>query len=354
MKRDRNARKELLDLYLYMDMKCDSFYEKKASNELKKHYEEIKKKFDKIYGNRYFGPMEWNEYYGLFKLDDGRIGIDPKRMSSKIRNFGSKQLEIMNNRKTTYFHPKKRSYLDYYVNNFVSVIRKLKEEFNNIYVPIIKRTAEDINKKRKVYTPADVGLFMEGIYEYDEACMSAQRATWRSNAAIDDELYETIITLLVQFFHSMASRIEAASVSVYSKINPQMKKWSRDKLYDNINLKGMSSRDLPSIKYHNQLYLIWNFIKHNNLDTYENLKKEFPELLIKDEYKAGEQAKYYVKINEKLIIKLLDGTEKFFKDWCELNCDENYREAQWNYDDYFKELVSDTIEMYRNPLGLEF
>lgn len=71
----------------------------------------------------------------------------------------------------------------------------------------------------------------------------------------------------------MASRIEAASVLIYSKMNPKMKRWSRDKLYDNINNKDQSSRDLPSFKYHDKLYLIWNFIKHNNSDTYESLKK---------------------------------------------------------------------------------
>ena len=171
---------------------------------------------------------------------------------------------------------------------------------------------------------------------------------------IDDELYETVVTLLSQFFHNMASRIEAVSVSIYSKINPKMKRWSRDKLYDNINLKGESSRDLHSFKFHDQLYLIWNFIKHNNLDTYDNLKKDYPELLIEDEYKSGNQAKYYVKINEELINKLLNGTEKYFKEWCKLNCDEDFHEAQWNFDDYFIEQVDDEIEMIRNPLGLEF
>ena len=260
----------------------------------------------------------------------------------------------MNNRNTTYFHPKKTVYSDYYVNNFITVIKELKNEFNNIYVPIIQKTVDDINKKRKEYTPGDIDLYMQGIYEYDEACMSARMATWRSNAKIDEELYETIVTLLVQFFHNMASRIEAVSVSVYSKINPKMKRWSRDKLYDNVNLKGESSRDLPSFKYHDQLYLIWNFIKHNNLDTYENLKRDYPELLVKAEYKSGEQAKYYVNINKDLINNLLNGTEKFFKEWCKLNCDEDYHEAEWNFDEYFKDIVHDEINFNRNPLGLEF
>ncbi|UKI51043.1 MAG: hypothetical protein L6U99_06890 [Clostridium sp.] len=85
-----------------------------------------------------------------------------------------------------------------------------------------------------------------GIYEYDEACMSANMATIRQNNAINNEINEMYITLLTNFFHNMASRIEAVSVLIYSKINPKMKRWSRDKLYDNINNKDQSSRDLPS------------------------------------------------------------------------------------------------------------
>lgn len=129
----------------------------------------------------------------------------------------------------------------------------------------------------------------------------------------------------------MASRIEAASVLIYSKMNPKMKRWSRDKLYDNINENDYSSRDLPSFKYHDKLYLIWNFIKHNNSDTYESLKKDYPDVLYDEEYVAGTSAKYYVKLNEKLINELLNGVEE-----------------------YFENLVYDGIELFRNPLGLEF
>lgn len=97
---------------------------------------------------------------------------------------------------------------------------------------------------------------MSGIYDFDEACMSANMATIRQNKAINNEINEMYITLLSNFFHNMASRIEAASVLIYSKMNPKMKRWSRDKLYDNINENDYSSRDLPSFKYHDKLYLI--------------------------------------------------------------------------------------------------
>lgn len=358
MKKERNARKQLLDLYLYMDMKNSYDYEN-ATEAMKKRYEEIKEKYDSIYGNRQFSTWEWNEYYGLFYVDGGRksghVAIDPKRMNFKLGHpFTKHQMEVMNNRKTTYFHPLKKKYLDYYVNNFVSVTKELKSEFKNVYIPIIKQTLENINNKKKKYGPGDVDLFMSGIYEYDEACMSANMATIRQNNAINNEINEMYITLLTNFFHNMASRIEAASVLIYSKINPKMKRWSRDKLYDNINNKDQSSRDLPSFKYHDKLYLIWNFIKHNNSDTYESLKKDYPDVLTDERYEAGAPAKYYVKLNEKLINELLNGVEKYFIEWCELNRDENYNEAQWNYEEYFKNLVYDEIGLLRNPLGLEF
>ena len=46
--------------------------------------------------------------------------------------------------------------------------------------------------------------------------------------------------------------------------------------------------------------------------------------------------------------------EKYFIEWCELNRNENYNDAQWNYEEYFKNLVYDEIGLLRNPLGLEF
>lgn len=356
MKKDRNARKQLLDLYLYMDMRLKYDYDR-ASDNIKEKYEEIKDKYDSLYQDRQFDVYAWNEYYGLFYVDggrkSGRVAIDPKRMKQMIYHaFNKHQLKVMSNRNITYFHPVKIKKNDYIVNNFVNVTSELKREFNEIYIPIIKDSIKNINNEKKKYTPGDVSNFTSGIYDYEEACISANIATWRQNNQINEKMYDVYITLLSQFFHNMASRIEAVSVSIYSKLNPKMKRWSRDKLYDNVNNKQISSRELPSFKYHDKLYLIWNFIKHNNYDTYENLKRDYPEVLYDEKYEAGNDAKYYIKLDEKLIDELLNGVEKYFIEWCEVNVDENYEDAQWNYDDYFKGLVFDAIEDARNPLAI--
>ena len=99
---------------------------------------------------------------------------------------------------------------------------------------------------------------------------------------------------------------------------------------------------------------IWNFSKHNNLNTYEKLKNKSPEVLIEEDYVSGDLAIHYLKLDEKLILELLNGTKQFFIDWCRINLNEDYNEARWNYDKFFITLVHDAIEDIRNPLGLQW
>ena len=353
MKKDRKAQNKLADLYLYLDLRSGSVFGKRPTEKLLNRFNEIKDEYDKIYADRYYSEDEWDEYYGLFKVN-GKWCVDPKRMQKKTHCFTEKMMEAMSKRNTTYFHPKKKSYMDYNVNKFVTTVRDLKEEYIKIQKPIIDQSLENIKNSKRDFCPGDCDLYMQGIYEPDEVSMWVFKRQMEQDYYINRRCFELYTNLYSQFFHNMASRIEAISVSIYSYMNPKMKKWSRDKLYDNINSKGISSRELPAFKYHDELYLIWNFLKHNNLDTYENLKRDYPEVLISKEYEPGDLAKYYLKLDDKLIIELLDGVEKYFVEWCNANCDENYNEAQWNYEDYFVGLVRDEIEMLRNPLGLEF
>lgn len=206
----------------------------------------------------------------------------------------------------------------------------------------------------KPLSPGDYDNFQMGISGPGAAQAWANWMNMKLSAETSYKKFELYNSLYAQFFHSMASRIEAISVVVYSSINPKMKKWSRDKLYDHKNKNGISSRELPSFKCHNNLYSIWNFIKHNNISTYEKLKRDYPSVLIEEVYSAGDLAIHYLKLDEKLILDLLNGVRNYFIEWCEANCNENYTEAQWNYDSYFIKIVYDEIEMIRNPLGLEW
>lgn len=339
MKKNRNARKALIELYFYFDY-SGNFKEKLE-------YQKIKNKYEKKFKNGY-----GREYYGLFKTKNGRIAIDPKRFKQKI-GLNDKQYQIMSIRNTTYFHPTKKSYNDYYVNLFVDEINSIKKDFIRLYKPIIDKSIQNIKKMKTIY-PGDYSKFTMGISGAGAANAWAQYQNYINERRLSDQKVELFNSLYAQFFHIMASRIEALTVSFYTKKNPKtkLKKINRNVLYDNKNEKSLSSRNLHSFQYHDRLYSIWNFIKHNNLRTYKSVKEKYPEVLIDKEYQSGYLAIHYVKLNEKLILELLEGVKNFFIEWCELNLNEDYGQSLWNYDDWFKEQVDNEIEAIQNPLGL--
>ena len=343
MKRNRNARKALIELYFYFDYS--------GNFEEKLEYQKIKNKYEKKFKNRHGSEWE-NEYYGLFKIKNGRIAIDPKRFKQKI-GLNEKQYQIMAVRNTTYFHPNKKSYNDYYVNLFVDGINSIKKDFIKLYKPIIDKSIKNIKKMKTIY-PGDYSKFIMGISGAGAANAWAQYQNSINKKRVEYQKFELYTSLYAQFFHIMASRIEALTVSFYIKKNPKtkLKKINRNMLYNNKNEKSLSSRNLQSFQYHDKLYSIWNFIKHNNLKTYKSVKEKYPEVLIDEEYQSGYLAINYVKLDERLILELLEGVKNFFIEWCELNLNEDYGQSLWNYDDWFKKQVVNEIEAMQNPLGL--
>lgn len=345
MKKERNARKKLIELYMYFDMQCN-YNNSKTPAEIKQKYDYIKGKYDKIYKNCKIECI--TKYYGLFYLSGNRIGIDPKRMNKMLsKPFKQSQINIMNDRNTTFFYPYKKSYLDYIVNNFVSVTQELKNEFEKVYVPIIEQVLSKINDKRKTINTGDINSYIEGIADFDEASASATLATIYLNNSVDKEICDIYITLMSNFFHNMASRIEGVSKLMYKKIDPKTK-WNRARLYNYKSTNYKTVRNLSSFEFHDKLYLIWNFLKHNDGNTYKKIKNRYPEILTDGIFEPNRPAKYYIKITYQLIMDLLNGVEEFFIEWCRINCNENYDIAQWNYDDYFKNLVNKKIKENEN------
>lgn len=351
MKRFRKSKKILNELYFYLDyiseIKMEDCY-----NELDKRFIYIKDKYDKKFLNRFGFPDEWYEYYGLFKLGKGKIGIDPKRFDKTI-GLDEEKIKIMAKRNTTYFHPKKNKYEDYCVNNFVDSINNLQESYDKFQKPLIKRLIKEI-ESHELVLPGDYIKFQMGIADVESANNWSIIQNIINDIETTEKKTELFNNLYVQFYHNMVSRIEAITVSVLSKNNPKMKDFNRKLLYDNYNLKKVSSRDLKSFKYHDKMYCIWNFLKHNNLSTYENLLNYYPEVLIKRKFKSGDLAVNYLILNDELINELLDGVKNFFIEWCDLNCDEKYYESSWNYSEWFIRKVKQNIDSIRNPLGLNF
>lgn len=56
--------------------------------------------------------------------------------------------------------------------------------------------------------------------------------------------------------------------------------------------------------------------------------------------------------DEKFILDCIDNLHLFFDELCARSFGENAEDAQWDYDDYFEEVVQDQIDVIINPLDL--
>lgn len=304
-----------------------------------------------------FNPTD-TRYYGLFYRKNGdefKVKIDPKRFCRALGiEFEDSVIHVINSRKTHYFYPRKNNYNDYNCNVFEKKIQDIKEYWEQHYKDIISFANRRI-KKPKPVSIGDNMHFMMGAIDYNEAEMMNRYKNSVNEARYQQECYKLVSSLYASFVHQFASQIESVTVYVLNRENAIKDRFDRNMLYSTAVGKNTKVENLPSFKYYDKLYCLWNFIKHNSLSTFEKLKTHYPELIYEDiQYEQGIPAFSAILFSEDLIIELLDGCSQFFKEYCKLVFDEDYEEAQWNYGDYFYDTVWERIELINNPLGLPF
>jgi hypothetical protein len=295
-------------------------------------------------------------YYGVFISKTGdkkRIKIDVKRYGKKI-GLSEKQLDIMKARRTHYYFPSKKQREDYNCNLIIPLIEDILNEWEKDYMPLIEKEIKAI--KAKEYTPSDDDLFICGIIDHEEACTNALMRNIRAEAKAQEKKVKIYMSLYAQFFHQMVARIEAQTIKMLSNNGFSGDRFYRNNLY---HFKGMTYeriKDLDGFKSYDKMYLIWHFIKHNSLSTYNEVNENYPEVLAKlkagAKYKAGDMAYWYISFNNELITNILKGVSEFFKNYCKFVFKEDYDRAQWDYEEYFVARTNEEIETIRNPLGL--
>lgn len=342
MKKERGQRFANQKLYRAMDCWFD-FY---VSEEEKADANKVLAKY------KVNDPIEDTRYYGLFiSGKDKSIKIDPIRYDKKV-GLGDQQKAVIAKRETHYFCPAKRNYSDYNCNIFRDEIADIRKKWLNEHKPIVDKAIDQI--KAKEYTPGDDYKLMCGISGPGAANARAQWATMMAKQEAEYKRFGLKTSMYAQFFHLMASRIEAITVSVLTKNGFKEDTFCRNSLYTFKNKTKEDISKLNGFQEYDETYCIWNFIKHNSLSTYNTLKENYPEAIGNlAEYHQGDLAIYYVALDEELIRKLLDGVGRFFDAYCEYVFNEDVESAFWNHDQYFLKQVEDTIESFTNPLGLD-
>lgn len=285
-------------------------------------------------------------YYGIL-MKGGRARIDTKRYR-KFFNIPDPKIE---HRSSVYYLPTKKHREDYFCNRFYDLSSCLKELWNEEY----SRLLANIKTPKEVEDDVRTGGLMDGVLEYDEACMNATICGIQR----ENEYRYIVKTIYAQFFQLMMSQIDALSLKVIVENGYKNNKFSRAEFDTFMQGKQKKNESVSFYDYkffyaYDKGYRIWNFLKHNSLKSYNQLKSKYPDLLNdpEDKYENGNQAISVLNMDESLILKTLDELPLFFDEMCRRGFNENPKDARWDYDDYFIGNAHDQIESIQNPLGL--
>lgn len=271
-----------------------------------------------------------HEFYGLFN-EKGKLSIDTKRLKKNLMfQINPKIIKEIDKkpRNTAYFFPNKKHRREYNINIFndhLDGVAKLwQDEF--------KSAIELIKTPKQAGDDAFLDNLSFGVLDYEEC---EESRFWHTLKR--ENRYNFVIrSMYAQFIHYTASIVEFAILSVLTQNGYNKPKFNNTILKNHLNDKyNIKLEKIPNIQYYDRFYKLWNFLKHNSLDTYIKLKKAYPEILSDESFENGEFALAFVKLTESIIIELLTNLKIFFNSFCEIVFCENIEEAQWNYDDYF-------------------
>lgn len=306
---------------------------KKSSKTIRKDYTKLENEYD----NR--------GHYGLF-IKSGRVKLDTKRYK-KFFKLPDNKIE---HRKSVYYTPSRIRKYDYLSNIFSDKLLQLKR----LWINEFSKAIDIIKTPKQVEDDVRTVNLMDGVLDYDEANMSGMLANIRRQKP-----YKFVIkSIYAQFFQQMMAEINALSLRVMVSQGYKSEDFSKKAFDIFIQGKQKSNQiqfpDFDNYYIFDRAYLVWNFLKHNSLRSYDELKRKYPEMIYdpNNNYKNGDLALTVLKIDERYILDCLENLHKFFDEVCERGFDENIKDAKWDYDDYFIEQVDLEIEAITNPLGL--
>ena len=309
----------------------------------------------RVYNQKLYESFSMNDtrYYGVFLKGQGEnryVQVDPKRYK-KVFHPSEDMLKAMGKRKGPLFRPAKKRIDDYTVNFMLQGLSNIRYCWKYTNKPMKDRILSEICGKE--YAPYDDELAMSGILDYDEAVINANMKTLYSHLRAEKKKNELYYSLYAQYFHQMASQVEALFIKMLTRNGFTGDRFDRNVFYSS-NGKEQKAyiKLLDGFSEYDKLYNIWAFIKHNSLSTYILLKEKFPDVLLEGNYSQGDLACFFVKFDDELFDSILVGIERFIKNYCRMVYGEDEKETSWNSDEYFISKVHNSIDESANPLGL--
>lgn len=283
------------------------------------------------------------QYWGLHPKS-GRIHIDTKRYKHTCEKIGITDFmpeDLFANRSTPYFIPSKIKRYDYVINIFTDLINELRRDWHDEYKPVLskiqtpKKVSESIRLNDMMVTSDPDDL--------DEIQFDALIGGIRRQRKYD----EIITSLYCQFISKICTEIDRYTLIAMCKLGYKGDDYSFSSFVEFSNgLHGNKNNirlsDLSKYNAYNLLHKLNNFLKHNTLNSYNELRKYYPKNVYhpddgtaKIEYQNGMFAGDWIVIKDDYIDTIFDKLLKFFRDYCKVFVGEKVNRASWDYDEYF-------------------
>lgn len=311
---------------------------------MKKEHKTIRFDYSKIESKADF------QYWGIHPTK-GRLHIDTKRYKKICEHEGMTEHMpegMFQNRHTPYFIPAKKKRYDYKYNIFRDLILSLKKDWFNEYKPCFER----IKTPNEVYEQSRLGMlaYTACSDDYDNIDIEARWNGFRR----ESKYIEVINSLYFQFIQKICVEVNRYLLIVCKELGYKGNDFNLDKFYtfsDGI-INDKSQPKIETFKGYNAFNLLNktnNFLKHNSVVAYQKLKRYYPKNIAyhKDiKYENGMYAGDWIKLKDNYIDEIFDKLIIFFGEYCKNILGEKIQEAEWNYDDYFR----DAFKLFQYPL----
>lgn len=283
------------------------------------------------------------EFWGIHKIDD-RIHIDIQRYVDACKSIGITDFipeKLLKQDHSLLFIPDKKYRDDYIINIFDDLLNEFERDWNTEYKPIF----EMIKTPKAVYDNVRLGELAytsdpDDLNEIEvNAMLTSIRRQYKYNQVIQ--------SLYCQFITKLATETDRIMLIAMCKLGYKGNDYdfkSFAKFTDGLvgDRKGVKISSLDKYNAYNMLHKINNFLKHNTISSYMDLKKYYPDNVrsiengtAKVKYENGMFAGDWIIIKRGYIDDLIKKLRKFFKEYCDTFVKENINDAKWNYDDYF-------------------
>lgn len=287
------------------------------------------------------------EYYGIF-VRNGRVHIDTKRFRKTLKRMGAEEFwrdDMAANRNTPYLIPKKISQDDYGVNIAKSIIRKLRDDWAEEFLPAI----QSIKTPKEVEEAARLGAIATRSAE--DAYEESQAIGFYAALERGPKYYDVIRSLYCSYVQRIASECDRAMALMFRKRGNVGDAFTFDELIGHINelAGGDKKKKLERVKNYKAFETVRkldNFLKHHTVKSYNAAKKFCPTLIAKGDmaFQNGMYAPEWIAFPENFIEDSLNSLETFFIDFCLMFFGETAEEAEWNNDEYFLKAYSEICD----------